>query len=75
MYLFNTNFSPLAGQLAIGYFLHTVSLPIVKNNANPEKNERDVFFGYILTALSYIAVGTFGYMGYSGIYFNFNYIK
>lgn len=34
IYLFNTNFSPLAGQLGIGYFLHTVSLPIIKNNAN-----------------------------------------
>lgn len=32
--LFNTDFSPLAGLLGIGYFLHTVSLPIIKNNAN-----------------------------------------
>lgn len=30
--LFSSNFSPLAGQLGIGYFLHTVSLPIIKNN-------------------------------------------
>jgi hypothetical protein len=32
--LFNADFSPLAGALGIGYFLHTVSLPIVRNNAN-----------------------------------------
>jgi hypothetical protein len=32
--LFNGDFSPLAGALGIGYFLHTVSLPIVRNNAN-----------------------------------------
>jgi hypothetical protein len=32
--LFNSDFSPLAGALGIGYFLHTVSLPIVRNNAN-----------------------------------------
>ena len=31
--LFNSDFSPLAGALGIGYFLHTVSLPIVRNNA------------------------------------------
>ena len=30
--LFNADFSPLAGALGIGYFLHTVSLPIVRNN-------------------------------------------
>lgn len=32
--LFNSDFSPLAGALGIGYFLHTVSLPIVRNNEN-----------------------------------------
>jgi len=32
--LFNADFSPLAGALGIGYFLHTISLPIVRNNAN-----------------------------------------
>ena len=34
IHLFNTDFSPLAGLLGIGYFLHTVSLPIIKNNKN-----------------------------------------
>ncbi len=32
--LFNTDFSPLAGLLGVGFFLHTVSLPIIKNNKN-----------------------------------------
>lgn len=32
IYLFNNNFSTLAGMLGIGYFLHTLSIPIVKNN-------------------------------------------
>jgi hypothetical protein len=70
LYLFNTNFSPLAGQLGIGYFLHTVSLPITRNNEKQENNERDVFLGYVLVAGSYILVGTMGYIGFSGIYFN-----
>lgn len=30
LYLINTNFSNLAGMLGIGYFLHTVSIPIIR---------------------------------------------
>jgi hypothetical protein len=32
IYMFNSSFNTLAGMLGIGYFLHTVSIPIVKNN-------------------------------------------
>ena len=35
--LFNVNFSPLAGILCAGYFLHTCSLPIIRSSKNPEK--------------------------------------
>ena len=35
--LVNSNFSPLAGILGLGYFLHTCSLPIVRSAASPEK--------------------------------------
>lgn len=69
MKLFNADFSPLAGALGIGYFLHTVSLPIVKNNANQKNNERDVFFGYLLVAFTYISVGIMGSIGFNGTYF------
>lgn len=31
--LFNTNFSPIAGILCAGYFLHTVSVPIMRSAA------------------------------------------
>jgi hypothetical protein len=34
IYLFNSNFTPLAGVLGIGYFLHPVSIPIMRNNKN-----------------------------------------
>ena len=68
--LFNTDFSPLAGTLGIGYFLHTVSLPIIKNNEKQENNERDVFFGYLLVGASYISVGIMGSIGFVGTYFN-----
>ena len=32
IFLFNSNFTPLAGVLGIGYFLHPVSVPIMRNN-------------------------------------------
>ena len=67
--LFNTDFSPLAGALGIGYFLHTVSLPIVRNNAKPENNERDVLLGYLLVGFTYISVGLMGSIGFVGTYF------
>jgi hypothetical protein len=68
--LFNSDFSPLAGALGIGYFLHTVSLPIVRNNANQDKNERDVFLGYVLVGFTYISVGIMGSIGFVGSYFS-----
>lgn len=61
--------------MGIGYFLHTVSLPIIKNNANQEKNERDVFLGYVLVGASYIFVGIMGSIGFSGVYFTDYYVS
>lgn len=34
IFLVNTNFSPLAGVLCIGYFLHPVSVSIMRKNKN-----------------------------------------
>ena len=73
--LFNSDFSPLAGALGIGYFLHTVSLPIVRNNAVQKNNERDVFFGYLLVGFTYMSVGLMGSIGFMGKYFFEHYIN
>jgi sodium-coupled neutral amino acid transporter 9 len=64
--LFNANFSPLAGILCAGYFLHTCSLPIIRSSRNPEKNSRDVFLGYFFVYLSYAICGVLGYIGFLG---------
>ena len=32
IFMFNNNFTPLAGVLGIGYFLHPISVPIIRNN-------------------------------------------
>ena len=34
IFLINNNFTPLAGVLGIGYFLHPVSIPIARNCIN-----------------------------------------
>ena len=67
--LFNSNFSPLAGALGIGYFFHTFGVTIMVNNANPRNNERDLAIGYLSTGLTYIAVGVLGSIGFTSTYF------
>lgn len=62
----NTKFAPLAGMLTLGFWLHHVSVPILKSNANKQKNVRDLFFGYLLAWLLFTTVGIFGYIGFSG---------
>ncbi len=75
IYVINNNFSTLAGMLGIGYFLHTVSIPIVRNNKNQENNERDVTIGYMLVAGTYVIVGVMGYFGFMGAFFSTFYTK
>lgn len=67
--LFNTNFSPLAGILCTGYFLHPCSLPILRSAKNPEKNIRDLFWGYFFVMVSYVVCGCMGYIGFTGVRF------
>ena len=69
IFLINNNFTPLAGVLGIGYFLHPVSIPIARNSKNQKNNERDLFWGYTLVFLSYILIGFTGYFGFSSVSF------
>ena len=64
--LFNQNFSPLAGIFGLGYFLHPCSLPIVRSAARPENSQRDLFLGYLFVFISYILLGSLGYIGFVG---------
>ena len=68
--MLNSNFSPLAGILGLGYFLHTCSLPIVRSAAKPEKTDRDMFLGYFFVFISYLLIGTLGYIGFIGTDFS-----
>ena len=67
--MINGNFSPIAGVLCAGYFLHVIGVPILRNAKEPKNNDRDLFYGYFLVFLSYLAIGGLGYIGFIG--FNF----
>lgn len=74
--LFNHNIGPLLGILCGAFYLHNITLPIVRNAKEPNKIPRDLFLGYFLVMLSYIACGVMGYIGFTGTAFtsdpNFN---
>ena len=57
-------FPGLMGILSGGYYLHNISLPIVRNSKNPENNLRDIFTGFFLVFLSYSVCGVLGYIGF-----------
>ena len=64
--LFGPDISKLCGMLPLGYFSHSLILPILKNNRHQENNRRDLFLGYLMVCSSYILMGMAGYIGFSG---------
>ena len=66
LYLFGENPGLLTGTLSMGYFCHTVIIPILKSNKKQEKNIRDLFLGYVFVGSVYILCGILGYIGFSG---------
>jgi len=66
LYLFGNDISKLCGMLSLGFFSHSLILPILKNNRYQENNRRDLFLGYLMVAVTYILMGFAGYIGFSG---------
>lgn len=66
LFLFNSTWGNLGGLLCVGYYMHQFTIPILNSAKYPEKNIRNVFFGYLLVFLCYVIVGTLGYIGFSG---------
>ena len=58
------------GIMGGGYYLHNIALPIMKKSANPEKNLLNIFIGYSMVFISYIACGVMGLFGFTSIKFN-----
>ena len=70
LFLFGVNPGKITGTLSLGLFVHSVILPILKNNKRQENNQRDLFVGYTLVTFTYIIIGIFGYIGFSGSEFS-----
>jgi sodium-coupled neutral amino acid transporter 9 len=66
LYLYGTDISKLSGMLSLGFFSHSIILPIMKNNRYQENNRRDLFLGYLMVAVTYIFLGIGGYIGFTG---------
>lgn len=72
--LFGDDPSKLAGALSLGYFTHTIIIPVIKNNEDQKNNKRDLFLGYLLVFITYTTIGITGYYGFSGSSF-YDYYK
>jgi sodium-coupled neutral amino acid transporter 9 len=73
--LFTANFSPLAGILSTGYYLHTCAVPILRNAKYPEHNTRNLFIGYTFVFLSYVIIGGLGYQAFIGTEFKNYFVR
>ena len=68
--LFRSSFNSLAGMMTLGFYLHSLALPITKENIHPENTNRDISLGYLMVFLSMCLVGALGYVGFSGSSFH-----
>lgn len=60
------NYILLLGIYSLSFFVHNVILPIMKNNQNSEKNERDLGLGFFFTGLVFVLLGSFGALALAG---------
>ena len=50
--------------------MHQISLPLLKSAADPSKNIRNIFLGYLTVFITYLIVGCLGYVGFTGSKFD-----
>ena len=65
--IFTSDVANLCGVFALSFFIHNIIIPIMKNNREEKKNQRDVVIGYLMTAVVYGIVGIFGTFSIAGI--------
>ena len=65
--LVNSNFIPVMGILGGGFYFHNMALPLAANAAEPEKNTRNIFIGFLCVFATYAIVGVAGVYGFNGI--------
>ena len=65
--LIGTSFVPVMGILGGGFYFHNMALPLMANAAEPEKNTRNIFIGFLCVFATYSLVGVAGVYGFSGV--------
>lgn len=56
----------LAGAFGMAFIAQSLIIPIVKNNANQDKNNRDIGFGFLWTWTIYTVAGVCGSLAIAG---------
>lgn len=56
--LARVSFTKLSGVLTLSFFIHNAIVSLVRNNADPKKNVRDVSLAFIMATATYGLVGT-----------------
>ena len=67
--LFGFSVIPVLGIIEGGYYFHNMALPIIANAAEPEKNTRNIFIGFVCVCITYSIIGVAGVYGFTGIDF------
>eukprot|EP01060_Flectonema_neradi_P036125 TRINITY_DN6873_c0_g1_i1.p1 TRINITY_DN6873_c0_g1~~TRINITY_DN6873_c0_g1_i1.p1 ORF type:complete len:606 (+),score=62.64 TRINITY_DN6873_c0_g1_i1:79-1818(+) len=62
--IYTSTWPQLASVLCLSFFLHNLICPILGSSKNPEKHGRDMFLGYLGTALCYLAPGLMSIAGF-----------
>eukprot|EP01137_Pigoraptor_chileana_P004653 Opistho-2@46592 len=58
------DFFSLTGVLSLSFFIHTGCLSIMRNQAKPANNTRDLTIAYVLVGMTYLIVGIIYFISY-----------
>ena len=61
------DFATLCGVFSLSFMCHNVIIPVIRNNHDETKNQRDIVLGYFMTASIYTIIGFFGCFAIAGL--------
>ena len=61
------DFATLCGVFSLSFMCHNVIIPVIRNNHDESKNQRDIVLGYIMTGSIYLIIGIFGCFAIAGL--------
>lgn len=64
--IFTSNVITIIGVFFLSFFLHSLFLPIIKDNAIQKNNSRDLKVAYLISFIVFAVIGVFGAFAISG---------